>query len=531
MLSGGPSNYQRYRAPSDDNTALVTPPIDQATAAAPCPGLALGFGELSLTELRPQAQSELLAAAKAYTASYRDLPALPSSPAPLFLTGHQAELFHPGVWFKNFMLSHVAAERGAVGIHLVIDTDVLHSASIRVPTGSLEEPRVESVPLDAWAPALPVEERRVVDSQVFASFGTRAHKTIAPLIADPLVKRWWPSVLEAAGRTDGIVGLAIAQARHQLEAAWSAATLEVPMSHCCDLPCFRQFAAALLLDHQRVRSAYNQSLAAYREAHHLRNGAQPMPDLAVDGEWHEAPFWVWTADELARKPLFARHSGTQLSLSDRQQWQVHLELPTHAPHEAVVEYLKDLAGKGVKVRTRALTTTLFARVVLSDLFFHGIGGAKYDEVTDDLAQRLWGCPPPPYLALSATLRLPIEHQGVSEADLRRVRQQLRESQWHPEHLLATNRSPAAAAALASKQQWIATSKTAENAGQRHRSIAAANATLRNEVRGERRALQHREQQLIHQVRASSMLESREYAFCLYPEEDLRQRMWRLVRDT
>ena len=42
-----------------------------------------------------------------------------------------------------------------------------------------------------------------------------------------------------------------------------------------------------------------------------------------------------------------------------------------------------LPSRGIRLRTRALTTTLFARYVLGDLFVHGIGGAKYDELGDD----------------------------------------------------------------------------------------------------------------------------------------------------
>ena len=53
----------------------------------------------------------------------------------------------------------------------------------------------------------------------------------------------------------------------------------------------------------------------------------------------------------------------------------------------------------------ALVTTLFARLVLSDLFIHGIGGAKYDQLTDELIRSFFGLAPPDYLVISATLHL------------------------------------------------------------------------------------------------------------------------------
>ena len=45
------------------------------------------------------------------------------------------------------------------------------------------------------------------------------------------------------------------------------------------------------------------------------------------------------------------------------------------------------------LRPRALTLTLFARVCLGDFFIHGIGGGKYDEVTDAIIRDYFGIEP------------------------------------------------------------------------------------------------------------------------------------------
>ena len=73
--------------------------------------------------------------------------------------------------------------------------------------------------------------------------------------------------------------------------------------------------------------------------------------------------------------------------------------------------MAELAGRGIRLRTRALITTLFARLFLGDLFLHGIGGAKYDQVTDLLVERFFGVKPPGYMTLTATLRLPIASEA------------------------------------------------------------------------------------------------------------------------
>src|SRR5262249_2863990 len=54
------------------------------------------------------------------------------------------------------------------------------------------------------------------------------------------------------------------------------------------------------------------------------------------------------------------------------------------------------------------------RLFLADLFVHGIGGGKYDEITDELVRRFYGGEPPDFLVLSATLWLPVAHEPAAE---------------------------------------------------------------------------------------------------------------------
>ena len=64
-----------------------------------------------------------------------------------------------------------------------------------------------------------------------------------------------------------------------------------------------------------------------------------------------------------------------------------------------------------------LTTTLFSRFLLGDLFIHGIGGAKYDELGDEIARRFFGIEPPGFLTVSMTLWLGLPSDPASPADL------------------------------------------------------------------------------------------------------------------
>ena len=73
-----------------------------------------------------------------------------------------------------------------------------------------------------------------------------------------------------------------------------------------------------------------------------------------------------------------------------------IPLSSEGSLEGAVRQLKDFPARGLRLRTRALTTTLFARLFLADLFVHGIGGAKYDAMTDQICERLFGMKAPSF---------------------------------------------------------------------------------------------------------------------------------------
>ncbi len=261
----------------------------------------------------------------------------------------------------------------------------------------------------------------------------------------------------------GNLGDCLAQARHQWEGRWGSTTLEVPVSRVCRTPSFRWFLVHLLLELPRLREVYNRVVHAYRRANHIRNTAHPVPDLAAEGPWIEAPFWIWSRDDPRRRHLYAcRRAGT-LQLTDRRGREVELPLgPGDDPGPAVAR-LEEIERQGVKVRSRALITTLWSRLVLSDLFLHGIGGGKYDQVTDALIAVFFDLEPLRFMVLSATLHLPIAHRTTTADDLRAVQQRLRELTWHPE--LYAQKSggslPDPAELIAAKRAWIRTQPTPE----------------------------------------------------------------------
>jgi len=534
-----PIRYRRLRAPQEDRSAVVDPPWDEvgllvgrnvelrAQYAYDCQGR-------PLVELSREARAELLAEARRHTAGYGVVGPEPGNPDGLiFLAGHQPQLFHPGVWLKDFVLDHLARRHGAVAVNLTIDSDTVKGTSIQVPGGSIDDLSVEAISYDRPGPMVPYELRRIEDGRAFSDFGRRVRERMAPLIPHPLIEALWPLAQRQARRTDNL-GACLAQSRHRLETDWGLRTLEIPQSRVCGGAPFCWFAAHLLAELPRFRAVYNETVREYRRVHRIRSAAHPVPDLAADRQWLEAPLWVFSDDDPQRRRLFARHHARGVTLSDRHR--LEIDLPLHADGDAAraVERLMELSSRGVKIRSRALITTLWARLVLGDLFLHGIGGAKYDQVTDALIERFFALEPPHFVVFSATLHLPVARPRVRVEQSRALRQALRRLTYHPERFMdrANGRSEEVgeypAELIAAKESWIKTPQTLQNARQRCRAIRQINEALQPWVHGRRERLERQLAEMSRALKADGVLASRQYAFCLYPEETFREFLLQLL---
>jgi len=516
---------RRLQAPREDGEVLLEPSGSELASLIDAniqrfEGIDYDMQGRSFAELRQQARGELVAAASQYTSTYLD-PARGTNFPRLLLAGHQPGLFHPGVWLKNAALDRLARQHNAVGVNLQIDNDTLKAPSIRVPSGTIDSPTARPVLFDSAEAEIPFEQREIADRAVFESFGSRAAEQIAPFISDPLLNEYWPQVIERSQHTN-LLGSCISQARHQLESSWGLANLELPQSAVCGLESFHWFVAHLLANLPRFHGVHNVALAEYRRLHHIRSANHPVPELVSEGDWLEAPFWIWNDAAPRRRKLFVRRMGLELQVSDRQGFERTLPLEANRSAQRAVETLAEWEREGVKIRTRALTTTLFSRLLLADAFIHGIGGAKYDELTDMLIKRFYAMPVPGIIVVSATLLLPIDRERVTHEEARRVDRELRELTYHPEQFLPKDAEIDAKLEklIAEKRRWIDTPKTEENAAQRHHAILHANEALQPLVATQRERLKHVRDEMKRRLRAEDILASREFAFCLFPKKML-----------
>lgn len=531
----------RFLAPRESGTHLMHPATSDLLTVLQtnCDNreqIRLDFFGMSFESLSQLAREECYQAAVDYTGQavtnlQAKVPQKLDSTLPILMAGHQPQLFHPGVWFKNFTLNHWAHTLHAAPINLIIDSDLCRTVSIRVPTcdggsplNSASNPiRVETIAYDTPSLAVPYEERTIADRSIWNSFADRVQSAIQPLVSKPLITQFWPIAQEIA-QTNNNLGDCLAKARHRMEHDWGNQTLELPLSKVCDTRSFRRLMLHLLVNCQRFRQDHNASVTEYRQANRIRNHAHPVPNLGCDGEWFETPFWMWSSENPVRRALWCKVDSTSITLTNHDSFSTTLPISGSSRSESAVELalekLSELREQGIKIRSRALLTTMVARLFLSDLFLHGIGGAKYDQVTDGIMERFFNVTPPAYAVLSGTLHLPIERSTASGKSLRSINQQLRELTFHPERFV-TESDGEIGRLVAQKRDAIRIEKTLPNARERHKQITQANEGLQKYVADQRAALESQLQPAQQSLRETAILESREYAFCLFPPEMMR----------
>jgi hypothetical protein len=386
---------------------------------------------------------------------------------PVIVTGHQPELFHPGVWVKNFATAKAAKACGGFSLNLIADHDTLKSRAISVVHQDADPSRVslESIPFDQPGPELPWELTSMHDAATWTEFtNSVCHVAKSWNFTPMLLKRNWPT-------PQGTWGETFTAMRRSVEQELGLNIRDLAVSSLSGTPEFQEFVRAVQVDLPRFRDIYNRAILAYRTRHKLRSSTHPAPQLAEN----ESPFWAVTS------------TGRTVPTSD-------------TPLSAF--------------RPRALTLTLFARLMLGDLFVHGLGGAKYDEVTDDVMRHWLGIDPPRYAVLSATALLPLPKFPASTAQLQQVQRELRELDWQPER-----HGAGPTELVQQKQEWIARQPDNRLARQeRFQQLNRTTKELRTSV--SRTVTEAEEMRFIRELAANGKLARRDFAWVLHPEETL-----------
>jgi hypothetical protein len=513
---------RRFRAPAGNGEVLADPPFSEVPRLVAENRRRLDradviVGGMPLRELRALARREALFLARPPGASVRGR----SPDDALLLAGHQPELSHAGVWVKNFALNGLARRLGGVPLNLVVDNDTLKSATIRVPHLSERGRKVslDAVPFDRFESEVPYNERRILDPESFRSFPARVAALTAGWGFDPLLPRVW--------RDPGLapIGDCFTEMRCRTEKQWGCHNSELHVSGLFWLEAYQRFVWQLLTDLPRFADVYNRTITAYRLANGVRSANHPAPLLDVGHDQIEAPFWMTWYGQDHRSRFYVHRDGDQLRFTNGSHISAN---PAQFMHE-----WPEFSESGTHFYPRALTLTLFARVCLGDFFIHGIGGGKYDEVTDAIIRDYFGLEPPAYQVLSATLHLPLPGFPATADDAARQERLVRDLHWNPQrHLTAENARRSEVAALVREREVLVAAEPPQGAHARRRgwfrALQAVTEQLRPFVEDQVPRAEADLERTRAEAAANAVLRRRDYSWVLYPEETLRPFLQRFL---
>ncbi|HEY1628828.1 MAG TPA: hypothetical protein VGF52_03150 [Tepidisphaeraceae bacterium] len=326
---------------------------------------------------------------------------------PLIATGHQAELYHAGVWVKDALIHTVAEKLGGSGFHIAVDTDAAKHLNVRWPGESIPLSD-ESNLLDApWTGLLAVPSPARLNEISARLSAASADWNFQPMLPNLLAS------LRRLSMESRDLPSALTNALHELDWELGLRHHALLASPLWSSEPFLLFAHDLLANAERTATHYNNALRAYRIEANIRSSTRPMPDLFTSDEAIEAPFWL---DDLHtqkrfRPSVFLTDRGWLLKLLGGDEFIFEKNLDGW---EAASRLQRWLASMRHRLAPRALMLTMFARLLMADQFVHGIGGARYDQVTDFFIESNYRLAPPKFSVTTATLYFPraLEHERV-----------------------------------------------------------------------------------------------------------------------
>lgn len=380
--------YADWKAPADEGRILLWPTWTQLVRQTQGNHSAMGAAtaclqHVPLRRLRAAAREEL-----------------GHGPAdrPLIATGHQTELYHPGVWVKQVLVHVLAEHLQGSAFHFAIDTDAPKHLQLRWPQYSApitDDPQLSSAP---WCGLL--QSPTAAHLEVLSQDLAQAKWPFVPLAGDFLGD--CRELLPRQPLLGGLLTAALAKLDQQLglhrqNVLGSAQWLSLP---------YLVFLHHILARAGEFAGIYNQALADYRREHKLHGAVRPWPNLQVAADAIEVPFWRDTRGARGRATVQRRGGQWVLSADDDQAFVLQ---PGADGWQAAENLRQFLQTARMTLCPRALTLTMYLRLLVVDQFVHGIGGGRYDQVTDQVIQQFAGLAAPGFSVTTATLYFPTAH--------------------------------------------------------------------------------------------------------------------------
>jgi hypothetical protein len=423
---------------------------------------------------------------QAFSRAFRVQMGLPAD-GPVILSGHQAELWHPGILAKHLAAAALATKVGGAAAWLVVDHDVPHEIVLRSPARDAEGRLIrKKLPLLSEADA------------------ARASGWIGP-IAPAAWSAADAALPTLAARLEAIhAALGAAKGEKNWAAQVTAATQRLlPPGVPVLTPVFSTRMRQTDLFRAAVQAMARDpvgAIASYNNAARVAPDAELRPLDAAKGE---LPLWRIDARGTRKRVLASELTGEIKGGASRDNTAFDGLMP------------------------RALLMTALLRLAGCEIFVHGVGGFVYDRAMEQW-HRDWlgtalepvtggsgGGMLAPMVLASATLRLPLDAKGVPEPGA------IRAALWRAHHARHDPSDPSVSdvAAATRKRELVA---MIQERKQRGESPAAEFRALQDVLEAYRRRHAETLERLSHDATAlraqsaqAGVIDDRTWSFALH----------------
>jgi len=364
-------------------------------------------------------------------------------------TGHQPVFFHPGIWIKNIFLNELTKSPlldKSLGLNILLDNDICKDLNLSLPalssTGNLKLERVNFLS-PTFAPNLPFEEYPYPSLELIVKFSRDIIRKLKPMESEnkdilnnfKIFVRCLEDSSRRCSQNDirGNLGEFLGLARRLYEKEIEPAYLEIPFSQICDSNEFLSFFLEITENIESFSKIYNKKLDEYRKLFKIRNRAHPSPNLMIKENLTELPFWIWKEGDKRRKIFILKEKEGNYLYNDSYGKIFLIEKDGLKSLFSLKTLLKE---RGLKIRPKALLLTLYNRLFISDLFIHGLGGAKYDLVTDEIIREFFKVGLPHFLVVSCTLYLDFKSSpNASDSKVSALKKKIRDLEFNPQRYI------------------------------------------------------------------------------------------------
>ncbi len=296
-------------------------------------------------------------------------------------SGHQTILYHPGIWVKNIFLNHLT-KKGFKTKFCEHDVDGTDRIFFYYPDKNFKIRR-EFIYYNPSRIALEyIESKEIIKNE------DSIKKALKRLPEGEMEERGhlFFNIFLKNLKNNPFYAESFVSSRREFEKE----TLyeSILLSELLTSSSFSQFFTFFFINAERVFECYNKTIVEYREKYNIKNKIEPAPLLERNGDLIELPFFLNLKE---RHRVYKK--GERLVCD---KFEIRLG------NEKEEIFYNSLT---LPLRPRSLILSMYQKIFVCDLFYHGISGKNYDEATSLFIKKLFHIEPPESGVISLTLHL------------------------------------------------------------------------------------------------------------------------------